>query len=101
MAVTVSGLSFSIAGNKRRTTGVITLDSSYPTGGETISPNLLGLGSIDVLSPGMPVNATPAMRGASYKVSTGKLLVFDDAFAEIANGVDLAGFSFPFEAVGY
>ena len=101
MAVTVSGLSFSIAGNKRRVTGIITLDSSYVTGGETVTPNSIGLASIDVLTPNQPANSTTAMRGVSYKTATNKVIVYDDAFAEIANGTDLSAFSFPFEAVGY
>lgn len=47
MALTISSLKRDIAGNKRMHSGLITFDSSYATGGEALTPENLGMHTID------------------------------------------------------
>lgn len=101
MALTLANLSYSVAGNKRRTTGRITFDSSYPTGGESLTPGQLGMFSIDYLSAEPIESSTPAIREVVYEVANNRLVAFTEAFAEVANATDLSTFSCRFEAIGY
>lgn len=50
MALTISGLKKDVVGNKRQHFGLITFDSSYPTGGEALVPADLGLHTIERIS---------------------------------------------------
>lgn len=50
MALSISGLKKDVAGNKRMHSGLITFDSSYPAGGESLVPGDLGLHTIEQLS---------------------------------------------------
>lgn len=43
MAISISNLQYHSAGNLHRRTGLITFDSSYPTGGETLTLNQIAL----------------------------------------------------------
>ena len=45
MAITVSNLEFGSLGNLRCTTGTISMDNGYPTGGEALTKATLGLPS--------------------------------------------------------
>lgn len=47
MALTIGNLKFDVEGNKRRVTGTIAFDSSYPTGGESLAAADIGLRAID------------------------------------------------------
>lgn len=47
MALTISALKKDIAGNKRMHSGQITFDSSYDAGGESLTPNNIGLHNIE------------------------------------------------------
>ncbi len=47
MALTISALKKDVAGNKRMHSGLITFDASYPAGGEALTPENLGLHTID------------------------------------------------------
>lgn len=49
MALTISGLQRNVFGNRRAHSGVITFDSSYPTGGESLVPANIGLSVIDYI----------------------------------------------------
>lgn len=49
MALTFSGLVRNVNGSKRENYGVITFDSSYPTGGESLTPHDVGLSVIQNL----------------------------------------------------
>jgi len=101
MALTFSSLNFSVAGNKRRTIGTVTFDTSYPTGGEAVTANQVGMGKIEQFLIAFPVSSTPAIRAADYDYTNDKLRVYGENFAEIANATDLSTFSCKFEAVGY
>lgn len=102
MAVTISNLDFSVAGDKRRTMGNVTFDSSYPTGGEALSPNQIGLADILWMDVENPVNGTPAARLCTYDHTNDRFLVFTSSDGnEVANGTNLSAFSARFEAVGW
>jgi hypothetical protein len=47
LTVTLAGDWLSSIGSKRASTGTITFDDSYPTGGESLTPAMIGLGVID------------------------------------------------------
>ena len=50
LTVTLAGDWLSSIGNKRAVNGTITFDSSYPTGGESLTPANIGLGVIDSIT---------------------------------------------------
>lgn len=100
MAATVSSLQYNVEGNRRNNSGTVTADTAYPTGGYSVPAGAVGLGSVDSFQIELPVNATPAIRAARYDYTNSKLMYFDQAFAEIANGVDLSAFSARFEVRG-
>lgn len=83
--------------------GLLTLSSSYTTGGESLTPAALGLGMVDIILFEPPTNATPANDAVSslkYDYTNSKVLGFDDEGAEVANGVDLSAFTARFIAFG-
>ncbi len=100
MAATVTGLQYNVEGNRRANLGTVAGDTAYTSGGYALAPGTFGLGSVDHFSVDMPSSSVPTIRAAVYNTSTSKLLFFDQAFAEIANGVDLSTFSAKFEAKG-
>lgn len=101
MAATLSGLDFTVQGDKRVTIATVTGDTSYPQGGYSITANQLGLGNVLFLDSSFTRDSTPAVRAVSYNTSTSKLLFFDQAFAEIANGTNLSTFSGQLQAFGW
>lgn len=102
MAVTISGLDFSVAGDKRRTLGTVTFDNSYPTGGEAITPQQVGLADILFMDVENPVSSTPTTRMCTYDLTNEKFMVFTSSDGnQVANGTDLSAFSARFEAVGW
>lgn len=102
MAVTLSGLDFSVAGDKRRTIGTVTFDSSYPTGGEVITPQQVGLGTILDMDIENPVSPTPTTRMCTFDHTNLKFMLFTSSDGnQVANGTDVSTFSAKFEAVGW
>lgn len=51
MALTATQRLATVIGNKRLHAYRITFDSSYPTGGETLSPGLVGMATIEAVIP--------------------------------------------------
>lgn len=101
MAVTVSNLDFTVFGDKRVTLGSVTY-STYATGGESLTPSQIGLGTIKTMLLTNPVSSVPAIRGATYNPSTSKLLAYTTSDgAEVANGTDLSAYTVNFEAIGW
>lgn len=99
---TVSNLDFSVAGDKRRTTGTVTFSSSYTTGGESVTPSQVGLGTILRFDVDFASSSTPAIRAGNYDVTNSKLLAFTTSDGlQVANGTNLSTFSAKFEAVGW
>jgi hypothetical protein len=102
MAVTISNLDFSVAGDKRRTIGTVTFDNSYPTGGEVITPQQVGLGVILRMDLENPVSSTPTTRMSTFDHTNRAFLAFTSADGlQVAGGTDLSAFSARFEAVGW
>jgi len=101
MAATVSNLDFSVDGDKRATIGTITGDTSYTSGGYAISPSAIGLANVLDFAADLPVSSVPAIRAARWDYTNNKLMFFDQAFAEIANGIDLSAYSLKFRALGW
>lgn len=63
----------------------ITFDSSYPTGGEAVTPSEVGMTRID---GAWPVGQAAGSRVAQWDQANGKILLFDDALAQVANASD-------------
>lgn len=101
MAAIISGLDFSVSGDKRSTIATVTGDTSYPTGGYSIAPNQIGLGTVLFADASFLANSTPAVRAAVYNTSTNKLLLFGENFSEVANGTDVSAFSGKIQAFGW
>jgi hypothetical protein len=47
MALTISGVSYDAPGSMIRTSGLIAFDSSYPTGGESLTAAMMGLNTLE------------------------------------------------------
>src|SRR5436190_14977150 len=77
--------------------------SSYTTGGESVTPEVLGLGKVFVLLAGNGAwnSVAAAMRLLVYDVTNKKVLWFvPNTGAEVANGTDLSGYTTNLEAIG-
>lgn len=95
MALTISNRNPGVAGNKRRNTLDITFDSSYATGGESLTPAALGLVNVDV------VLATGSGGYVfKYDKANQKLLAFTGG-SEVSSTTDLSAVTTRVEAVGF
>jgi hypothetical protein len=102
MAVTLSNQDFSVIGDKRVTRGQITFDNSYPTGGEVITTQQVGLANILNMIIENPVSSTPTTRMCTFDNTNLKFMLFTSSDGlQIANGTDVSAFSARFEAVGW
>lgn len=104
MAATVTILDKTVMGNKRVTTADVVFDSSYPTGGESVTPAQLGLSAVHVANATISVpDDAIGTTAAKYVVSTGKIMVYDDddTPAEVASTADLAGLTVRLQAFGH
>ena len=106
MALTVSLNRPTVFGDAKVASGTITFDSSYPTGGESLTPALLGLTSIATFV-GQPAIDANGCVIPSLKRSTSVLFAYwvdtstDGAeLAEVADTTDLSGYTFDFIAFG-
>lgn len=89
------------AGIRRRRIGTYTGPASYVTGGDSLTPAELNLGTVEFLDFENAVSATPAARLLVYDHTNQKVIwIVPNTGAEVANGVDLSGFSARFEAAG-
>jgi hypothetical protein len=89
-----------VVGNLRMVSTIVTLDSSYPTGGYAVTAAQLGLQVVQhaITIPQLVVANGPG--SARYAVSTGKLLCYIDS-GEINNATSLTGGSVQVTAFGY
>jgi hypothetical protein len=87
MAATVTVDAVQYEGFNRVTRSRVTLDSSYPTGGYTITPNQLGLGAIDFVLVADRLGYT-----FDWDYANNKLLVYqgDNTNAAAAPGIQVA-----------
>lgn len=88
-SVTINSGPISV-GSQFRTVATVTLDSSYPTGGETVTPAQFGLRSVESASCDIvAVAGTVNVANATYDRTNSKIKVFDETPAEVANGASL------------
>lgn len=86
-------------GKQHVVTGTLTASGNYTTGGDTISPALFGLGSIESLSFGDAFNTSTNALPARYVPSTGKIMHFrtgavtGNPLDEVANATSIADYS--------
>jgi hypothetical protein len=90
-----------VEGDRRVRRGTFTFDSSYPTGGELVTPAELRLNVVETLR----VHAFSDQGNRLVKTFTSLGFWFVQLYTaistEAANGSDQATISVPFEAIGY
>lgn len=79
-------------GNRRRVSVILVGDASYPTGGSTISPALLGLSAIDHVSVGLNVAGSHIY---VWDAVNSKLKGFSALSTEIVNATDVSAHRIP------
>lgn len=94
MALTISGLKKDVAGNKRMHSGLITFDSSYPAGGEPLTPENLSLHTIEHIDVRSALGFT-----FDYDHANAKLQVFCPGVVTGAAGAGTLD-DFPLSGVG-
>ena len=101
--VTQGGLPFRTDGTRKLTITDVALDSSYPTGGESITASDLGLNKVESAQAYLKSAATTTVNIANvyYDPDNAKLLVYDETPAQVANAADLAGAVVRIEARGW
>lgn len=103
MAVTYSTPSHMTSGGKRGTFGTITLDASYPTGGEAVAARGVGLGTIEDLTPSGDDGYIPRWDAANSKIVMYYAdydAVADGALIQVADATDLSTVVLRYQAVG-
>lgn len=110
MAITLSADRPELVGTKRVVTGLATFDSSYPTGGEPVTPALLGLAFLSDLRFDVARGSATTAYIVRWDQSTAspKAMVYygdynnasDAAFLEVPNTTDLSGLTVRFTATG-
>jgi len=91
-----------VAGNRKTVIGVITLDSSYATGGEAVTLTQLGLTRLDWLELNAGIGYLPTWDGS---LSSPKILVYRQtaatgALVEVPSTTDMSATTIRFRAEG-
>jgi hypothetical protein len=91
-----------VPGNRKMVVGVITLDSSYVTGGEAVTLAQLGLSRLDFLCLTAGIGYLPTWDGSttSPKVLVYRQTAATGAFAEVPNTTDMSATTVRFLAYG-
>lgn len=89
MAVTATKVFTDIPGADRVTVTDVVFDSSYPTGGESLTPSDLGLSTVDFAIATVKVAGTGSVTNVRYDAANQKLLAYGAA-AQISNATDLS-----------
>jgi hypothetical protein len=96
MGLTITPITRSVFGNKRVVLADVTFDSSYPTGGESITPAVLGLSDIDAIF----TNGAKGW-GVVYDKANAKLMAYGStAGTEITDTTNLSALVVQILAVG-
>lgn len=85
MALSFSITDQTVVGDQRRVVATVTFDSSYPTGGEAVTPSNFGLQSIRNVEPAVPVAGS---RLVAWDGTNSKLKVFTAIGTEAADTSD-------------
>lgn len=91
-----------VPGNRKMVSGVITLDSSYVTGGEAVTLAQLGLSRLDFLCLTAGIGYLPTWDGSTTapKVLVYRQTAATGAFAEVPNTTDMSATTVRFLAYG-
>lgn len=106
MALTVSPQKVFIVGDRKEAHVDVTFDSSYPTGGESLTAADLGFdGELNYVSGGVAVKADGTLAVlVAYDVTNSKLQAFKSNTAanmqEVANTADLSTYKVRLRCVG-
>jgi hypothetical protein len=81
-----------VVGSYRQAVTDVTMDNSYASGGEAVTPKNLGLTVVDYATCHIQSTSGGGVNVASagYDPSTALLHVFDETPAEVASGADIA-----------
>lgn len=82
-----------------RRVGRLTGPASYVTGGELLDASAFGLGKVVALLVTVARSPT-GLAYPAYDYATGRLLWYDQAGAQVANGVNLSTFQAGIEVIG-
>lgn len=106
MALTVTLNKVYSIGDRKEVLATITFDSSYPTGGESLTASDLGLAlELDYVSGGLARNGTNAV-STVYDYTNSKLMAFQSTtgapnkLIEVANTSDLSSYAVKVRVVG-
>lgn len=85
-----------VSGTQRRTVTNVTMDSSYLSGGETVTAAQLGLSSVDygicsIKSVGGTINVAEAFLECKADPATNLLHLYDETPAEVSSTSDVSG----------
>jgi hypothetical protein len=89
-----------VPGQKRCTVTKVVFDSSYPTGGEALTPTDLGLNTVVFAEAQVQVAGTGSVTAVFYDITNQKLKAFTAA-AEVANTTDLSAVTAQVVAFGH
>jgi hypothetical protein len=90
-----------VPGSEKRTVTEVAMDNSYPTGGEVVTPKELGMRIVDfAICTVSAVGGTVNVAQAHYDTATGKLKLFDETPAEVANAADVSAIKVQVVAFG-
>lgn len=102
MAISAASVDSNVFGSRRVTVTDVTLDSSYPTGGEAITAAQLGLNTVlFAICNVKAVGGTVNVANAYYDSANAKIKVYDETPAEAANAADLSSLVVRVLAFGY
>lgn len=102
MAISAASVDSNVFGSRRVTVTDVTLDSSYPTGGEAITAAQLGLSTVLFAFCNVKaVSGTVNVANAYYDSANSKIKVYDETPAEVANAASLASVVIRVMAYGY
>lgn len=98
MALTVTARVDGQSGNKRTSSGQVSLDSSYPSGGYPVTARTFGLG---VLDPGGLIFAPSTGLDLEYDSTNGTVRVYQFGAREVPTGFNLSAITgVSFQATG-
>lgn len=102
MAISAANVDSNVFGSRRVTVTDITLDSSYPTGGEAVTAANLGLSTVlFAICNVKAVSGTVNIANAYYDQANSKLKIYDETPGEVANAADLSSNVVRVLAFGY
>lgn len=87
------------SGTKERRILAYTGPASYATGGDSLTPESVGLSKIEAIV-GLTISNGTNVYFGYWNATTKKILWYSATATEIANATDLSGFTGRFEAIG-